>query len=342
MNNMEKIKKMNLEEFRVYANEMHKKRGYKYDEYEYSFHTNMVRKNVKRFAHLLPPHIKEEDMEMAADGHDLIEDCGVTYNDIKRRTNKVVANLILAVSNVPGEDRVERFFLTAPKIRKSIGAMYLKNCDTMANMSHGKRTGNSMFEKYKSEHVIYKYAFYNKSKSIFQEMWDEFDKIINDEEYIPASEGSKKFLPKNLDECIEILKKETDVGEVKSWASMSEKKASALAHHQVGRHLRNDWGLWGGEAYNEESTAIHKWFNGLGIKHGDDISGIILTSFYRVLNNKPIKLEKQLETYWNYWTFETPSDNCNPLNIKGIEEKYLNLYKKFIKNKKKNYVHNKR
>lgn len=169
---------MNLDEFREYAHEMHKLRNYKYDEHEYSFHLIMVEDMVKKYMHLLPPHIKFTDLLMAAIGHDLIEDCGVTFNDIRRMTNKAVAQLILAVSNVPGEDRVERFFLTAPKIRKSIGAIFLKICDTMANMSHSKNTGSSMYDKYVSEFPIFKYAFYNKSKSIFQIMWDDFEKLF--------------------------------------------------------------------------------------------------------------------------------------------------------------------
>lgn len=169
---------MTVEEFRKFANDKHAERGYTYDGKPYSYHTDMVAANVRRFKHLLPPHIDPIVVEMAADGHDLIEDCGVTFNDIRKLAGKEVARLILAVSDVPGEDRVERFLLTCPKIRRNIAAIYLKLCDTMANMGSGKETGNSMYDKYQKEHPIFRYVYYEKSK-IFQEMWDELDRIAN-------------------------------------------------------------------------------------------------------------------------------------------------------------------
>ena len=58
--------------------------------------------------------------------------------------------------------------------------------------------------------------------------------------------------------------------------------------------MRNNWGLWKG-------SRLSKWFNSQGIKHTDDMSGVILVSYYRHLNGKPIELEKQIQYYKNYW-----------------------------------------
>lgn len=172
---------MTLEEFRKFAADKHAERGYTYDGKPYLVHLEMVAANVRKYSHLLtllPFKVDPVIVEMAAYGHDLIEDCGVTFSDIKKIAGRKVAELILTVSNVPGEDRIERFLLTSPKIRKNIVAIFLKICDTMANMGSGKMTGNSMFEKYKKEHVIFRYVYYDKSK-IFQEMWDEMEVIAN-------------------------------------------------------------------------------------------------------------------------------------------------------------------
>jgi hypothetical protein len=58
--------------------------------------------------------------------------------------------------------------------------------------------------------------------------------------------------------------------------------------------MRNNWGLWGG-------SRLAKWFNNQGVKHPDDMSGVILDSFWRHLNDKPIKLEEQVKHYQDYW-----------------------------------------
>ncbi|MES2460743.1 MAG: DUF6794 domain-containing protein, partial [Armatimonadota bacterium] len=38
-----------------------------------------------------------------------------------------------------------------------------------------------------------------------------------------------------------------------------------------------------------------------GIHHPDDMSGILLTSFWRSLNGKPLLLEAQIQEYQAYW-----------------------------------------
>jgi hypothetical protein len=58
--------------------------------------------------------------------------------------------------------------------------------------------------------------------------------------------------------------------------------------------LRNNWGLWKG-------SRLSKWFNEKGIQAPDDMSGIILDSFWRHLNGKPLKLDEQIKYYQDYW-----------------------------------------
>jgi hypothetical protein len=65
-------------------------------------------------------------------------------------------------------------------------------------------------------------------------------------------------------------------------------------HFGLGMFLRNNWGLWSG-------GPLADWFNKHGIRHADDMSGIILTSFHRQLTGKPIKLEEQVKHYRGYW-----------------------------------------
>lgn len=65
-------------------------------------------------------------------------------------------------------------------------------------------------------------------------------------------------------------------------------------HHSLGRHLRNEWGLWAG-------GPLKDYFNKLGIHHADDMSGIILRSYHEYLNGKNIKLNAQIKSCQDYW-----------------------------------------
>jgi hypothetical protein len=66
-------------------------------------------------------------------------------------------------------------------------------------------------------------------------------------------------------------------------------------HFGLGMWLRNNWSLWQG-------GPLASWFNKHGIHHADDMSGIIMTSFYRQLKGEPIKLEEQVKYYRDFWT----------------------------------------
>lgn len=92
-------------------------------------------------------------------------------------------------------------------------------------------------------------------------------------------------IPKNLEECYLILEKSQDIEE---WLKESEDMAMAQAHHGIGMWIRNNWGLW------KEEGELFKWFKENEVNHPDDMSGIILTSFYRHKNNLDIKLDEQI------------------------------------------------
>jgi len=75
---------------------------------------------------------------------------------------------------------------------------------------------------------------------------------------------------------------------------MDEKEAVVSAHNGFGRWIRNEWGLW-------SEGKLKNWFLSMGIKHADDMSSIILTSYHRVRNNKEVNLEEQFDHYIEYW-----------------------------------------
>jgi hypothetical protein len=102
------------------------------------------------------------------------------------------------------------------------------------------------------------------------------------------------YIPKDLDDCFEELKKMFDDSDFKDFVENSKEEDMVLQHHFLGRWLRNNWGLWQG-------SRLQDWFKEKGIHHADDMSAIILDSFWRHTHDKPIKLDEQIKHYQDFW-----------------------------------------
>lgn len=101
------------------------------------------------------------------------------------------------------------------------------------------------------------------------------------------------YIPKDLDDCFAELEKILKPEDIKKMKEGTENDMIQY-HFGLGMWIRNNWGLRG-------ESHLAKWFNAQGIKHPDDMSGIILDSFWRHLNSKPIKLNEQVKYYQDYW-----------------------------------------
>lgn len=150
--------------------EQHKSTNHQYDTYlPYEFHLRMVAEVANDFKHLLDDtkdYFTGEDYRgpmqdqvtlrtaclRSAWGHDLIEDCRVSYNDVKTELGQEAADIIYAVTNDKGKNRKERAGVKYYEgIRKTPGAVFVKLCDRIANVQYGKMTKSRMFEMYKNE-----------------------------------------------------------------------------------------------------------------------------------------------------------------------------------------------
>lgn len=107
-------------------------------------------------------------------------------------------------------------------------------------------------------------------------------------------------VPANLEECFAALEKMLKKEDLEALRKGTER--DMYKHHLgLGMGLRNSWGLWGG-------SPLAQYFGGLGIHHPDDMSGIILTSFWRHLNGKPLELEAQVAYYKRFWAVRRPPE----------------------------------
>lgn len=103
----------------------------------------------------------------------------------------------------------------------------------------------------------------------------------------------RQNIPSNLIECFSFLNEMLAPESIEEFKAVSEKECCA-GHFGIGMWMRNNWGLWGG-------SKLRDWFNKQDVWHADDMSGIIMTSYWRNLNNLPINLEEQVKYYNDYW-----------------------------------------
>lgn len=109
-------------------------------------------------------------------------------------------------------------------------------------------------------------------------------------------------IPKNLDEAIKglgLLIQDCcacpdDIDYLQE-ISINEDSFTANLHMTLGRYMRNNWGLW------KKEGELYDMFVQLGLEHPDDMSGLILTSYYRQKNNLPLKISEEIKYYQDYW-----------------------------------------
>lgn len=101
------------------------------------------------------------------------------------------------------------------------------------------------------------------------------------------------MIPTNLEECFVTLHKELNAVQISLVKSLPEDKMVSF-HRTLGLKIRNDWGLW-------TNSKLKDYFASIGINHPDDMSSIIITSFWRHLNNFPLNLDTQIQYYKDEW-----------------------------------------
>jgi hypothetical protein len=102
------------------------------------------------------------------------------------------------------------------------------------------------------------------------------------------------YIPKDLEDCFNQISSFWADSVKAKMKKLSEDYFSGMQHPGFGMWMRNNWQLWGG-------SRLSKYFNDKEIYHPEDMSGIILRSYHRFLNNREIKLEEQLKFYQDYW-----------------------------------------
>ena len=159
-----------------YACQMHNKVNQLFDNtHPYRIHLKLTVDEAEKFIHLIPVH--DRDTVIAGCWvHDTIEDTGITYNDLLKHTNKIVAEYAYACTNDKGRNRAERanpgYYYG---IRIYNHASFIKLCDRLANVRYGKNHKSGMLAMYKKEYPFFKEHLYD---GRWDEMWKELENLL--------------------------------------------------------------------------------------------------------------------------------------------------------------------
>jgi len=103
-------------------------------------------------------------------------------------------------------------------------------------------------------------------------------------------------IPTDLTECFKELRLIMSNSDDEEWFKKSNEDEVIIAtHHGLGEYIRSNWGLW------TKKDKLYTYLNKLGLWHPDDMSTFILRSFHRLLNNKELDLNKQIDVFIEHW-----------------------------------------
>jgi len=132
--------------------------------------------------------------------------------------------------------------------------------------------------------------------------------------------------PKSIDEALKYLDELWSIDQKNEFKNTAEKGAVSKLHFGIGAGIRNSW-----IRHGNGKDDLRAEFSKLQIHHLDDMSAIILTSFHRKLNNKPLELEKQAQYYIDYWKPHYEREALLTEKVQKIVNKFkvgdtINLY----------------
>ncbi|MEG4407217.1 HD domain-containing protein [Microcoleus sp. MON2_D5] len=142
----------------------------KYGEHPYSYHLAQVSQVLSEFGYA-------GDEAIAAAGwlHDVLEDTPTTYEMLVSEFGKETADIVFAVTSEPGENRVDRFRKTAPKIQSNKKALIVKFADRIANIEASIQSNPKLYKMYVKEFPLFKQLLYNPQDIELMPMWNRLE-----------------------------------------------------------------------------------------------------------------------------------------------------------------------
>lgn len=146
-----------------------------YDIYPYIYHVKQVMSISEDLGY-------DESIVVSCILHDVLEDTDLSYNDIKKAFGEEIAEIVYAVTDELGRNRMERKLKTLPKIRSNWKATVVKVCDRIANINQSKLYNKGLFNMYVKEND----EFYKQLKckehpqNEISKVWNKLNSILSE------------------------------------------------------------------------------------------------------------------------------------------------------------------
>lgn len=125
----------------------------------------------------------------------------------------------------------------------------------------------------------------------------------------PVRDLSQAPVPRTLEEALTTLEKRVSADVLLEFAHSRDESIAARYHDTLGRWIRNNWGLW-------KRGPLYTDLRRRGLQHPDDMSGVILTSFWRQLHEEPLRVEEQInarQAFWKHQRLERLKGTAGPV-----------------------------
>lgn len=146
----------------------------------YSYHLNLVATIGAKYISLIP----EEDRELVIAAcwlHDTLEDCHVSYNDLKQHFDEELAEVVYALTNEKGRTRKDRANDAYYQgIKGTKYATYVKMCDRLANVLFSCMFGSKQFEMYRKENKHFVRGIYLEEYDV---MFADLEHLFNTKQF---------------------------------------------------------------------------------------------------------------------------------------------------------------
>ncbi|GGG47429.1 DUF6794 domain-containing protein [Bizionia arctica] len=193
--------------------------------------------------------------------------------------------------------------------------------------------GVQKIPEYKIEHIISRYSFHKLKgnpiclSEITQPYLIELkerERYVEEQMVMDSINGI--YIPFDLNDALNELDTALSTEEKEGIKKISINDFIGKSHLTIGRWMRNNWGLYG------HTSRLNKYFENFGITDSEDMTGIILKSFYRRTNNLPIEFENQIQAIINS---ECPQKKDFPKYVKNVERSQTI----FIEDENENYIY---
>lgn len=165
---------------KIFAINKHSAVNHFYDNKAYSVHLESVVYYAKKYIDRIVPKSFHQEVIASCWLHDTIEDCRLTYDDIKKEFGTTVAEIVYACSNEKGKNRKER---ANDKYYRSIRnipyATFVKMCDRLANIAYSEAHKTRMLALYRAEQKEFIDILINSQPSFVRRQYSDMINLMN-------------------------------------------------------------------------------------------------------------------------------------------------------------------